>query len=149
MRSASRAYWARFGEGTLYEEFGIVRAGPGIRARRVDGVAVLRTPPRVASRGERRSLDGEDVIVIQTKATPLNPYVFGQALLSMDLITMRWAPRSLRSALVCAADDPELHPIVEGFPHLEICIEPAPEMQRFGLQRLTGGQPLWPAGWAE
>lgn len=75
----TRRYWERLGEGTLYEEFGIVRPGAGIRARRVDGVVVLGTPPRIASRDERRrlSLDGEDVIVIQTKATPLNPYVFG------------------------------------------------------------------------
>jgi hypothetical protein len=135
----TRRYWERLGEGTLYEEFGIVRAEAGIRARRVDGVVVLGTPPRIASRDECRclSLDGEDVIVIQTKATPLNPYVFGQALLSMDLITMRWAPRSMRSVLICAADDPELRPIVEGFPSLEICIEPASQMQSFRLQRLT------------
>jgi hypothetical protein len=102
-------------------------------------VVLLGTPPRIASPDERRdlSLDGEDVIVIQTKATPLNPYVFGQALLSMDLINMRWAPRSLRSVLICAADDPELHPIVERFPNLEICIEPASQMQSFHLHRLN------------
>lgn len=43
----------------------------------------------------------------------------------------------MRSVLICAADDPELRPIVEGFPNLEICIEPAPQMQSFHLQRLT------------
>jgi len=140
----TRAYWQRLGEGTLYEEFGVVRAGAGTRPRRVDGVVVLGTPPRIASRDERGrlSLDGQDVIVIQTKATPLNPYVFGQALLSMDLIRMQWAPRSLRSVLICAADDLELRPIVEGFSGLEICIEPAPEMQSFGLRRLSGAAAL-------
>jgi hypothetical protein len=140
----TRAYWERLGEGTLHEDFGLVRAEPGIRARRVDGVVVLGTPPRIASSDERRhqSLDGQDVIVIQTKATLLNPYVFGQALLSMDLITMRWAPRSLRSVLICAADDPELHPLVEAFPQLEISIEPAAKMQRFGLPRLAGAAVL-------
>jgi hypothetical protein len=35
------------------------------------------------------SMDGKDVVVIQTKCTPLSPYVFGQALLSMDLILSR------------------------------------------------------------
>jgi hypothetical protein len=64
----------------------------------------------------------------------------------MDLIRMRWAPRSLRSVLICAADDLELRPIVEGFSGLEICIERAPEMQSFGLQRLLGAAALV-AGW--
>jgi hypothetical protein len=61
----TRAYWQRLGEGTLYEEFGVVRAGAGTRPRRVDGVVVLGTPPRIASRDERGrlSLDGQDVIV--------------------------------------------------------------------------------------
>ncbi len=136
--------WQRLGEGTLYEEFGVVRAGAGTRPRRVDGVVVLGTSLRIASRDEcgRLLLADQDVIVIQTKATPLNPYVFGQALLSMDLIWMRWAPRSLRSVLICAADDLELRPIVESFSGLEICIEPAPEMQSFGLQRLPGAAAL-------
>jgi hypothetical protein len=136
----TRKYWEHLGEGILYEEFGIVRPGAGIQVRRVDGVVVLGTSPRIASADERRrlSLDGEDVIVIQAKATPLNPYVFGQALLSMDLITMRWTPRSLRSVLICAADNPELRPVIEDFHDLEICIESVSEIQRFGLPRLDG-----------
>ena len=61
----------------------------------VDGVVVLGEAHRIATPGERAGvyLDGRDVIVIQTKATRLNPYVFGQALLGVDLIRMRWAPR--------------------------------------------------------
>lgn len=55
---------------------------------------------------------------------------------------MQWAPRSLRSVLICAADDLELRPTVEGFSGLEICIEPASEMQSFGLQRLLGAASL-------
>jgi hypothetical protein len=84
------------------------------------------TPPRIAAPGERGllSLDGKDVIVIQTKATRLKPYVFGQALLSMDLIRQRWVPRSLRSVLICAADDAELRPIAGRSP---IC--------KYGLSR--------------
>jgi hypothetical protein len=140
----TRRYWEHLDEGTLYEEFEIVRAEAGIRSRRADGVIVLGTPPRIAAPDERRhvSLDGEDVIVVQTKATPLNPYVFGQALLSMDLIAMRWAPRSLRSVLICAADDPELRPIVEDFPDLEICIDPGSRIQRFHLNGLDGAASL-------
>jgi hypothetical protein len=105
----TRAYWKGLGDGTLYEEFRVVDAIAGVLSwRDVDGVVILGEAHRIASRGERAgvSLDDKDVIVIQTMATRLNPYVFGQALLSMDLIRMRWAPRSLRSVLICTADDP-------------------------------------------
>jgi hypothetical protein len=97
-------YWEALGEGTLYEEFPVVKARRGVQERRVvDGLVVLGGPPvRVpegpAGRDERAaaSLDGEDVVVIQAKCTRLSPYVFGQALLSMDLIRQRWSPRSRR-----------------------------------------------------
>ena len=115
----TRAYWEDLGDGTLYEELRVVDAKAGVRSRRdVHGVIVLGEAHRIASPGERAgvSLNGKDVIVIQTKATSLNPYVFGQALLSMDLIRMRWAPRSLRSVLVCTADDPGLRPVIGAFP---------------------------------
>jgi hypothetical protein len=84
------------------------------------------------------SLDGRDVIVIQTKATRLNPYVFGQALLSMDLIRMRWAPRSLRSVLICVADDPDLRPVVGAFPNVEVHILLSERRTSFRLERLRG-----------
>lgn len=98
--------------------------------RVVDGLVVLGTPPHRVSRGKAGSseraavnLDGQDVVVIQTQATRLNPYVFGQALLSMDLIRQRWSPQSLRSVLICVKDDPELRPIAAQFPGLEVRIE--------------------------
>jgi hypothetical protein len=140
-------YWQALGEGTLYEEFPVVKAQWGAQERRVvDGLVVLGTPPcRVpegpAGRGGRAAadLDGRDVVVIQTKATRLNPHVFGQALLSMDLIRQRWSPRSLRSVLICVRDDAELGPIVGRYPELEVRIErPAAGEQSFRLPRLPG-----------
>ena len=78
------------------------------------------------------------MIVIQTKATRLNPYVYGQALLSMDLIRMRWAPRSLRSVLICVADDPDLHPVLGAFPDVEVQVLPSERRTSFRLERLRG-----------
>jgi hypothetical protein len=70
------------GQGTLYEEFRAVEQR-GVQSRRdLDGVVVLGDPSGIRTRG-RRCLDGEDRVIIQTKATPLNPHVFGQALLSL------------------------------------------------------------------
>jgi hypothetical protein len=119
----------------------IVDAVAGVRSwRAVDGVVILGETHRIASPGERAgvSLDERDVIVIQTKATRLNPYVFGQALLGMDLIRMRWAPHSLRSVLICAADDPELRPVIGEFPDVEVQVARSERRTSFGLQRLPG-----------
>jgi hypothetical protein len=137
----TRAYWEGLGDGTLYEEFRVVDAKAGVRSRRVvDGVVILGEAHRIASPGERAgvSLDDKDVVVIQTKATSLNPYVFGQALLSMDLIRMRWAPRSLRSVLICAADDPGLRPVIGAFPDVEVHVAHSECRTSFGLTRLPG-----------
>ena len=141
------AYWTALGVGTLYEEFPVVKAQRGVQAARViDGLVVLGTPPRRVpcgkpGRDERAAanLDGEDVVVIQTKGTRLNPYVFGQALLSMELIRQRWSPRSLRSVLICVKDDPELRPITARYPDLEVRLErPVRRQQSFHLRRLSG-----------
>lgn len=110
----TREFWRKdLGQGTLYEEFIVVSRArkDKIQERRtVDGIVVLGGKFRIADRGERpKSLDGEDVLVIQTKAERLNPYVFGQALLSPALIRLGdWRPQTLRSVLLCAADNPEL-----------------------------------------
>jgi hypothetical protein len=141
------AHWIALREGTLFEEFPIVKAQRGVQtARVIDGLVILGTlPHRVprgkAGRNERAAanLDGKDVVVIQTKGTRLNPYVFGQALLSMDLIQQRWSPRSLRSVLICVKDDPELRPIATRYPDLEVRIErPVRGEQRFHMSRLPG-----------
>lgn len=137
----TRAYWSDLGGGTLYEEFRVVDAMKAVQSRRdVDGVVVLGDVHRIADPDEHAgvSLDGRDVIVIQTKATRLNPYVFGQALLSMDLIRMRWAPRSLRSVLICVADDPSLRPVIDVFPDIEVQILPSKRRTSFRLERLRG-----------
>jgi hypothetical protein len=137
----TRAYWKGLDDGTLYEEFRVVDAAAGVRSRRdVDGVVILGQAHRIASQSERVgvSLDDKDVVVIQTKATPLNPYVFGQALLSMDVIRMRWAPRSLRSVLICTADDPYLRPVIDAFPDVEVHVARSERRVSFGLTRLPG-----------
>ena len=68
-------------------------------ARDIDGVVLLGDPHEINSRG-RRCLDGEKIVIIQTKATRLNPHLYGQALLSQELIRLRWSLRSVRSVLL-------------------------------------------------
>jgi hypothetical protein len=111
----------------LYEELGVVRPLPGIQSQRLlDGVIDLGGTTRIAARGERPSLDGADLVVIQTKATRLNPWLFGQALLSAELVRFRWKPGSVRSVLLCVADDPDLDPVLRQFPDVERIVVPGP-----------------------
>lgn len=135
----TRDFWESLREGTLYEEFSVVTAQRGVQSpRAVDGLVVLSQPRRIAANSERRSLDGEDVVVIQTKATRLNTAVFGQALLSPELIRLRWTPRSIRSVLLCTADDPELRPYVDAFSQVEVHVVEPRRDRGFSLERVPG-----------
>ena len=137
----TRGFWEDElgGQGTLYEEFRAVEEQRGVQSwRDLDGVVVLGDPPAISTRG-RHCLDGEDIVIIQTKATPLNPHLFGQALLSQDLIRMRWSPNSVRSVLLCTADDPELRTVTDEFPSVEIHIRQGPTGS-FRLRRLPADE---------
>ena len=139
----TRAYWQRLGEGILYEELAVADAVRGKQSSRlVDGVVVLGHESRIAEPHPGVSLDGEDVIVIQTKVTRLNPYVFGQALLSADLIRLRWTPASVRSVIICVEDDPELRPLVESYADLEVCLMPSRRKSSFHVPRIPGAADL-------
>ena len=70
---------------------------------------------RIASRGKTVSLDGHDIVVVQTKASRLGMYLLGQAFFSRELIKDRFAPRSIRMIALCAIDDAILHSIAERF----------------------------------
>jgi hypothetical protein len=135
----TRAYWQSLGQGILYEELAVADAVPGKQSRRlVDAVVVLGHESRVAGPRRGVSLDGEDVVVIQTKATRLNPYVFGQALLSAELIRLRWTPASVRSVVICVEDDPELKPLVESYANVEVRLMPSSRKSSFHIPRIRG-----------
>ena len=107
-------YWERMG-GTLLEEFLAVPRSPGIGPRWLDAVIVLGGDRRIASKGEPVSLAGKDVIIVQTKVSRLGMYLMGQALFSRELIKDRFAPRSVRTVALCAADDAVFRPIAERY----------------------------------
>jgi hypothetical protein len=110
----TQRFWEREG-GTLLEEFRAVPAAPSVGQRVIDAVIVVGGERRIASRGESISLAGRDVIVVQTKAARLGMYLMGQALFSRELIETRFAPRSVRSVALCAADDDVLHPLADKY----------------------------------
>ena len=110
----TRRYWERV-RGTLLEEYLIVRSSLGVGRRMIDAVIIEDGDHRIASRGETVSLDGHDIVVVQTNALRLGMYLLGQAFFSRELIKDRFAPRSIRTIALCARDDAILHPIAERF----------------------------------
>ena len=110
----TRRYWERV-RGTLLEEYLIVRSSPGVGRRMIDAVIIEDGDHRIASRGKTVSLDGHDIVVVQTKASRLGMYLLGQAFFSRELIKDRFAPRSICTIALCARDDAILHPIAERF----------------------------------
>ena len=77
-------YWEVVG-GTLVEEFYAVYRSEANGPRKIDAVIILDGPTRRASPDEV-NLDGEDIIVVQAKASRLGMYVMGQAVFSPKLI---------------------------------------------------------------
>lgn len=128
------------GAGTLYEELAIAsRQVPLQEVRRADGVVILDDPPgrRCRPRG-MLDLDGKEIVVIQTKAMPLNAQVFGQALLSPRLISQSWHPKNIRTVLLCLADQPELSSVIARFfPEVELWVRPG-ERSSFSWRRIHG-----------
>jgi hypothetical protein len=108
-------WWAQAGiPGALAEEFTIVRRQAPVQVRRLDAIAVLDDGPpgRTIDRTQVPPLRGRDVVVVQAKASKLSEGLCGQAIGSIFLAE-RHEPASIRSVLVCAGDDPVLHPLVE------------------------------------
>jgi hypothetical protein len=118
-------FWEGVG-GLLIEEFRMVRAAATCGPRYADAVILPGRETRRIPDGARAgvTLAGEDVIVVQAKASRLGMYLMGQALFSAELVR-RFAPASVRSVALCTADDSVLRPLLAPFPHVEVVVLPA------------------------
>jgi hypothetical protein len=76
-------YWKRVG-GTLLEEYLVVPSSAGVGWRRIDGIIIMDGEHRIASGAEKRSvsLDGHDLIIVQTKASRLGMSLLAGLLLA-------------------------------------------------------------------
>lgn len=104
-------YWESIG-GSLIEEFPAVRRGPNNAQRLIDGVIVLDGKRRRISHDET-TIQDQDIVVIQTKASRLGMYLMGQALFSAEMMKS-FNPRSIRTVAICNQDDVILRPICDG-----------------------------------
>jgi hypothetical protein len=116
-------YWEQVG-GTLLLEYHIVPRSPGVGRRLLDAVIIVDGERRIASPGEKISLDRHDLIIVQAKTNRLGMYLLGQAFFSRELVRTRSKPKSVRTVALCTADDAVLRPIAEGF-DIEVVVEAA------------------------
>ena len=119
----TRAYWKKVG-GTLIEEFCAVHASSTCGKRVIDGIIIRGGETRIARAGEV-SLEGKDIIIVQTKAGRLGMYLMGQAFFSAELMK-RFNPASILSVALCLKDDSVLRPIFEAHPNMKVEIISCP-----------------------
>jgi len=117
----TRWYWQQVG-GTLIEEFCAVSRSPGCAARTLDGVIIKNGEFRIARKSEI-SIEGQDIIVIQSKAQRLGMYLMGQAFFSAQLM-QRFKPRSVESIALVSEDDNVLRPLFEQYPGMRVVVCP-------------------------
>jgi excisionase family DNA binding protein len=68
---------------------------------------------------KREPLEGEDVIILHTTPKRLSPYVMGIALFSAQLVMLE-KPKSVRSIILCGANDSALQPLLAPYPYVEV-----------------------------
>lgn len=119
----TRAYWKKVG-GTLIEEFYAVPSSSTCGKRVIDGVIIRGGENRIA-RASEVSLEGKDIIIVQTKAGRLGMYLMGQAFFSVELMK-KFKPASILSVALCLKDDSVLRPIFESYPNMKVEIISCP-----------------------
>ncbi len=113
--------WESIG-GTLIPEFQAVPRSPGVGRRLIDAVILPNGPKRQAHWSEV-TLVGEDVIAVQAKAQRLGMYLMGQGVFSAELLRRAFHPASIRSVILCSADDLVLRPLLAPYPEVEVVLD--------------------------
>jgi len=86
----------------------LVAAKAGRQGRRLTDALIIPDGGHREAHWRDIDIDGQDVIVVQTKAARLCMYLLDQAVFSPRLLAANWTPRSIRSLALCLADDEAL-----------------------------------------
>ena len=89
--------------------------------RRLDAIILPNLETHIGKQKDV-SLDGEDVIIVQAKASRLGMYLMGQALFSLALVRQRFRPASVRSIALCTEDDSILRPLLEEYEDVHVVV---------------------------
>ncbi len=117
-------YWEQVG-GLLIEEFMVVPKKKGQGRRLLDAVIILAEKKERMPVGARVSLEGKDVIVVQTKNSRLGMYLMGQTLFSAQLVKELFGPRSVQAVALCSKSDQILQPMLEAYEGCKVVVCPA------------------------
>jgi hypothetical protein len=114
-----RRYWKQIG-GTLIEEFPAVKGSATCGPRRLDAVILPNGKHRIAHWSEV-DIEGQDIIIVQTKAHRLGMHLMGQTVFSLELMRA-FKPKSIRAIALCTATDSVLEPLLEPYPDIEVVV---------------------------
>lgn len=131
----TRWYWKQVG-GTLIEEFVAVNRGAD-RGKRVLDAIILPSEEFCIAQQDEVSIEGKDVVVVQTKAGRLGMHLLGQALFSAQLVQC-FHPRSVLSVALCGKDDAVLRPLFEQHPGMKVVVCPSEATPNSPMQPNTG-----------
>ena len=106
-RWRANGYWASRARGILITEFPLVtKKEDGTSSRRAD--AVIIDSPEHCVADKPLSLRGENVTLIEVKATKLSPVLLGQAFIHAEILREDHKPGSLKTVVLCREADPRL-----------------------------------------
>lgn len=121
----------------MIPEVQAVARSPGVGRRLLDAV-ILPNRPKGQAHWSEVDIAGQNVIAVQAKAQRLGMYLMGQGLFSAELLR-RFQPKSIRSIILCSADDSVLRPLLARYPEVEVLssIAGAPILPSEGGSRLS------------
>ncbi|WP_293004617.1 hypothetical protein [Nitrosomonas sp.] len=116
-------YWEQIG-GILIEEFLVIPKRDGQGRRLIDAVIIRGQENARMPVSSRVSLEGKDVVVVQTKNSRLGMYLMGQTLFSAQLVRQHFNPRSVLSVALCSQTDRILQPMLEAYEDCKVVVCP-------------------------
>lgn len=119
----TKRFWG--GRGTLILEYKAVPRTADQAQRLIDGV-IIPDGPSEEAHWRDVSLEGKDVIAVQTKDSRLGMYLLGQAFFTRILLMRHCGARSVRTVALCTRDDAALNPIATEMGIEVVIMEPEP-----------------------
>ncbi len=118
----TRKYWKQIG-GTLIEEFPLVfKDKDGKHEKRTIDAIIIPGGKNKIMHWREASLEGKEVIAVQTKARRLGMYLMGQALFSKKLLEKFHRPKKVASVALCTKDDDILRPFLEKHSNIKVVV---------------------------
>ncbi|MEP1353253.1 MAG: hypothetical protein ABJX32_06130 [Tateyamaria sp.] len=114
-------FWKEVCNGAYLPEFMLVSRTSNQARRLADAVILTDRPHGRAQRSDYPNLNGENVVVVQTKAHRLGMNVMGQAVFSARLLKNLGA-NAVRSIILVTAEDAAMQNLLDDFPEVEVWI---------------------------